>query len=576
MINKTPSKYSGTPNSRTARSYGEHSTDFDYSPLPKKNTLVDPKAKLLEEIHMLQNDIGLLEQIFKSPALSNSKSKPHRSTSASKPKKSAKKEQDFSLESDDDEIDRRPIYKNNNEIEKEIYEDFDVSSDEEEAGFDNNLAIAKNREKRGYTPSLRYSEFVQRKARSSSKRERQRETNQNPETSIKIRKRPVIPVPKWTPIKKAKVDPSTLPSTQQSMNSCKRVLADLFKDPRSELFRKPVNVKEFGCYDYYDIVKQPMDLATVQKLVLEKKIMNVEEFCQKVRLIWNNAILYNGSSSEVGRLAVDMSSFFENKMKPIIETEKDMFYQVMDESDIKQKIETLTKEYEKLHSEQEKLESQLNNTKVENNTAETNSSDLSPPIRLINANEPIPKIEYAEKCAIFNAVSGLQPIFFRGLYTLVLDEYDTKAMKVSGDDIEIDSDKASPKLLKRIQMYIKDCQDVLNKKDTPEQLKNSIDIKEKSISSEHSSSTSESSSSDSDDDDILNNNNNNFSSFTVSVFEEKQQVQQQQQEKEEEEGEQQQQELKQEEEQQQEQQEIQQTKQIIDQGTFNFAIRNPL
>lgn len=56
---------------------------------------------------------------------------------------------------------------------------------------------------------------------------------------------------------------------------------------------------KLGIPDYFDIIKQPMDLGTIKQMMKNKEIQTREEFAEKVRLVFDNAILYNKPYDEV-------------------------------------------------------------------------------------------------------------------------------------------------------------------------------------------------------------------------------------------------------------------------------------
>lgn len=66
--------------------------------------------------------------------------------------------------------------------------------------------------------------------------------------------------------------------------------------PEAWPFLKPVNKKLVK--DYYNIVKNPMDLETIAKKVKAHKYHNREEFLHDIDLILENSIAYNGQESQ--------------------------------------------------------------------------------------------------------------------------------------------------------------------------------------------------------------------------------------------------------------------------------------
>ena len=80
--------------------------------------------------------------------------------------------------------------------------------------------------------------------------------------------------------------------------------------PEAWPFLKPVNKKLVK--DYYNIVKNPMDLETVAKKIKAHKYHNRTEFLHDLDLILENSIAYNGQESQftekakaLGRIAAE-------------------------------------------------------------------------------------------------------------------------------------------------------------------------------------------------------------------------------------------------------------------------------
>jgi len=81
-------------------------------------------------------------------------------------------------------------------------------------------------------------------------------------------------------------------------------------------FYKPVDADELGLYDYYDIIKQPMDLGTV-KAKLEAKdaceYASPQDFATDIRLIFTNCYKYNPPDHDVVKMARKLQDVFEYK-----------------------------------------------------------------------------------------------------------------------------------------------------------------------------------------------------------------------------------------------------------------------
>jgi len=81
-------------------------------------------------------------------------------------------------------------------------------------------------------------------------------------------------------------------------------------------FYKPVDAEELGLYDYYDIIKQPMDLRTVKNKLEAKdgsEYATPSEFATDVRLIFTNCYKYNPPDHDVVKMARKLQDVFEYK-----------------------------------------------------------------------------------------------------------------------------------------------------------------------------------------------------------------------------------------------------------------------
>ncbi|KAL6122374.1 spt7 [Nucleospora cyclopteri] len=91
----------------------------------------------------------------------------------------------------------------------------------------------------------------------------------------------------YEPKKKALVDRQI--NLQKQMS---KILISLRKEPKAAVFLNKVSKKEVP--NYYDIIKNPMDLGTMgQKLHLYRTL---EEFKADLDLIWSNCLYYNANA----------------------------------------------------------------------------------------------------------------------------------------------------------------------------------------------------------------------------------------------------------------------------------------
>merc|ERR1711937_989808 len=82
-------------------------------------------------------------------------------------------------------------------------------------------------------------------------------------------------------------------------------------------FYQPVDVKALGLHDYYEVIKKPMDLSTIQKNIDSDIYKTKDEFADDVRLIFSNCLTYNPPQHEVVGMANRLKKVFEAKLTEI-------------------------------------------------------------------------------------------------------------------------------------------------------------------------------------------------------------------------------------------------------------------
>jgi E1A/CREB-binding protein len=111
---------------------------------------------------------------------------------------------------------------------------------------------------------------------------------------------------------------------------CLEVLRVLQLHQHAWVFNTPVDPMELGLPDYYEVVKQPMDLGTIKKKLENGVYTKLEEFEDNVHLTFDNAMLYNPEGSVVYNMASEMKEKFTRDYAALIK-------QLHEEEDIKRK-----------------------------------------------------------------------------------------------------------------------------------------------------------------------------------------------------------------------------------------------
>ena len=83
------------------------------------------------------------------------------------------------------------------------------------------------------------------------------------------------------------------------ISAMKDIISKLQKNKLAVAFLKPVDAEALGLYNYFDVIKKPMDLSTLRRRLPSYEKVN--SFIVDLQLIWDNCKVYNLEDS-VSRL----------------------------------------------------------------------------------------------------------------------------------------------------------------------------------------------------------------------------------------------------------------------------------
>lgn len=100
---------------------------------------------------------------------------------------------------------------------------------------------------------------------------------------------------------------------------CLPVMNEMIDDPFGWVFLEAVDPVALALPDYFDVIKNPMHLQLVKKKLDNAIYSTMEAFERDVKLVFENSILYNGETSEVGQLAQTMLEKFDKAFSAVIQ-----------------------------------------------------------------------------------------------------------------------------------------------------------------------------------------------------------------------------------------------------------------
>ena len=82
-------------------------------------------------------------------------------------------------------------------------------------------------------------------------------------------------------------------AVEDDLPFCSYVLQMLMKHKSAYLFNYPINPERDGVPNYFQVIKHPMDLSTVQEKYNRGDYKTAAEAHADINLIWSNSLLFN-------------------------------------------------------------------------------------------------------------------------------------------------------------------------------------------------------------------------------------------------------------------------------------------
>ena len=100
---------------------------------------------------------------------------------------------------------------------------------------------------------------------------------------------------------------------KEQVRYCTSMLKSLRKTKDASPFNHPVDAVKLNIPRYPEVIKNPMDLSTMEKKLREGEYRDAQEFKADFDLIVNNCITFNGVENPVSMMARNMNSTFQRQ-----------------------------------------------------------------------------------------------------------------------------------------------------------------------------------------------------------------------------------------------------------------------
>uniref|UniRef100_A0A914N5H8 Bromodomain containing protein n=1 Tax=Meloidogyne incognita TaxID=6306 RepID=A0A914N5H8_MELIC len=145
-------------------------------------------------------------------------------------------------------------------------------------------------------------------------------------------KREVRPIKKGPPqIDYQQLKPRLKGKPNEQMKFCTKLLTELMISKKCKgfnwAFLEPVDVEGLKLFDYYDIIKDPIDLGTMRRKMDARQYVSPEEFKSDIMLMCDNCFTYNPEGQIVNKLGKQLLDYFNARWKHLPPETKEEIHQ---------------------------------------------------------------------------------------------------------------------------------------------------------------------------------------------------------------------------------------------------------
>lgn len=248
----------------------------------------------------------------------------------------------------------------------------------------------------------------------------------------------------------------------QFLKTCKGLLQRLMKHKNAWVFNVPVDVNALGLHDYFDIIKEPMDLGTVKSRLDKNFYQSPMEFMVDVRLTFRNAMTYNPKGQDVYVMAEQLLQIFEEKWTVI---EADYV------QELKLVVEREGRLTKKPHTPQEPPVEAMNAFELSTNLANRGHPGRPAAPKKPKARDPNKReMTYAEKQKLSSDLQSLPAEKLESVVDII--KKSSSSLRQHDDEIEVDIDSFGTETLWELDRFVINYKKYLSKNRKKSELSN--------------------------------------------------------------------------------------------------------
>jgi len=98
-------------------------------------------------------------------------------------------------------------------------------------------------------------------------------------------------------------------------NHCLKILQCVKKHSCAGPFLYAVDTEGLKLHDYFDVVKEPMDLSLIEGNLRSHLYHSQQQFIADMNKIWMNSLHYNYKTSQIYGMTIELKKYFDSLLK---------------------------------------------------------------------------------------------------------------------------------------------------------------------------------------------------------------------------------------------------------------------
>ncbi|KAK9819648.1 hypothetical protein WJX72_000731 [[Myrmecia] bisecta] len=232
------------------------------------------------------------------------------------------------------------------------------------------------------------------------------------------------------------------------MRQCQQVIKNVLTHKWAWPFATPVDTEKWK--DYLNVIKQPMDLGTIQQRILQGAYQHPDQFAADMQLVFANAARYNPAGSDVFVMARVVKERFEEKWAAMVVPK-------LADAETQQRSEEVNWQKRKLDRAQAQAQDAIDQQRVSllRYFEDLEARILDAKSLAAAARQPVTTLEKTE---LAEALAKLSPEQFEWAVSIVLLRHPGLAPS-TGEDMDLDLRLLDALTVRQLQHFVRMCRD---------------------------------------------------------------------------------------------------------------------